>query len=108
MQLFDKQKTGEINFKEFQRLWRYLGDWQRIFLQFDADKSGSISESELKLALNAFGFNLSDRVMGAIILKYSKPGNLIILLLNIDKFLNLLFNSIHRLLIFISILIIAF
>jgi hypothetical protein len=33
--LFDTDKTGEICFKEFGALWRYVVDWQNCFKTFD-------------------------------------------------------------------------
>jgi len=33
--MFDHDKTGEICFKEFGSLWRYVVDWQNCFKAFD-------------------------------------------------------------------------
>ncbi|KAI9017544.1 hypothetical protein BC832DRAFT_544987 [Gaertneriomyces semiglobifer] len=72
MTLFDHDASGTIAFNEFASLWKYIEDWKRIFQQFDADRSGKIDRNELKQALSAFGYNLSDRVTDTLIRKFAK------------------------------------
>ena len=45
-------------------------DWLAIFERFDKDRSGTIDRLELKQALQAFGYNLNDNVMGSILHRY--------------------------------------
>ncbi|KAJ3011962.1 hypothetical protein HKX48_006555 [Thoreauomyces humboldtii] len=74
MQLFDRDNSGTIGFEEFVGLWRYIEDWKRIFQQFDADRSGRIDRFELKSALLAFGYQISERIVDTIIRKFGRKG----------------------------------
>jgi len=53
--MFDQDRSGSINFQEFQSLWKYITDWQNCFRGFDRDNSGSIDKRELTSALTSFG-----------------------------------------------------
>lgn len=53
--MFDQDRSGSINFQEFQSLWKYITDWQNCFRGFDRDNSGSIDKRELMSALTSFG-----------------------------------------------------
>ncbi|KAI6029411.1 hypothetical protein BKA83DRAFT_680361 [Pisolithus microcarpus] len=55
MNFFDHDRDGMIGFEEFQRLSRYIKDWQNVFRHFDRDRSGTIDGSELRSALSRFG-----------------------------------------------------
>ena len=49
--MFDRDRTGTINFNEFGALWKYVQDWQTTFKSYDRDNSGSIDKNELKTGL---------------------------------------------------------
>lgn len=53
--MFDRDRTGNINFQEFGSLWKYIQDWQTTFRSYDRDNSGSIDQKELQTALTNFG-----------------------------------------------------
>lgn len=53
--MFDMDRSGTINFSEFQSLWKYVTDWQTCFKSYDTDNSGSIDKNELRTALTSFG-----------------------------------------------------
>lgn len=59
---------------EFQGLWRYINDWQRVFKHFDRDRSGSIDGHELSAALDSFGYKLSPQLLSLVEQKYGEPG----------------------------------
>ena len=46
--MFDRDRSGTINFQEFGALWKYVNDWQSTFKSYDRDNSGSIDKNELK------------------------------------------------------------
>lgn len=71
IKMFDRSGNGTIEFKEFCNLWRYLGDWRKLFDKFDLDKSGSISYDEYVRALEAFGYRLSNSFIQFMYSKYS-------------------------------------
>ncbi|KAJ7771701.1 hypothetical protein B0H16DRAFT_1714917 [Mycena metata] len=58
MGIFDQDRSGTIDFKEFAGLWKYISDWQNVFRHFDRDGSGSIEGQELAQAMKSFGYNL--------------------------------------------------
>lgn len=73
--MFDRDRTGTINFQEFGALWKYVTDWQSTFRSYDRDNSGSIDKGELKTALTSFGYRLSDRFYGILIRKFDRTGS---------------------------------
>ena len=56
--MFDRDRTGTINFQEFGALWKYVNDWQTTFRSYDKDNSGSIDRGELKTGIGLL-FRLS-------------------------------------------------
>ena len=72
--MFDRDRTGTINFQEFTGLWKYVTDWQNCFRGFDRDNSGTIDRNELKAALESFGYRLSDNFYSSLIRKYDRTG----------------------------------
>lgn len=46
--MFDKTKSGRIDIFAFSALWRFIQQWKNLFQQYDRDRSGSISFSELQ------------------------------------------------------------
>lgn len=72
--MFDKQNRGVISFEDFGALWKYVSDWQNCFRSFDGDNSGNIDKVELKNALTAFGYRLSDDVVNTMVQKFDRFG----------------------------------
>ena len=54
--MFDRDRSGTINFSEFGALWKYVQDWQTTFKSYDRDNSGSIDKNELKTGWLAYLF----------------------------------------------------
>ncbi|KOB72578.1 Apoptosis-linked protein 2 [Operophtera brumata] len=74
MGMFDKQNRGVISFEDFGALWKYVSDWQNCFRSFDRDNSGNIDKEELKNALTAFGYRLSDEIVNVMVQKFDRFG----------------------------------
>lgn len=55
--MFDKNATSTIDFNEFQSLWNFITEWEKVFRGFDEDQSGSIDKDEFRKALASFGNN---------------------------------------------------
>lgn len=53
--LMDTNGNGKLEFEEFRVFWDKLKRWMDLFLQFDVDKSGTMSSYELRNALKAAG-----------------------------------------------------
>ncbi|XP_047681674.1 calpain-9 isoform X3 [Prionailurus viverrinus] len=84
--LMDTSGNGKLEFEEFKVFWDKLQKWRNLFLQFDVDKSGTMSSYELRTALKATGFQLSGRLLQLIVLRYTDEN----LQLGFDDFLNCL------------------
>lgn len=72
--MFDKENRGSVSFQDFGALWKYVTDWQNCFRSFDTDQSGNIDRNELKTALTAFGYRLSDNLIGILVRKFDRYG----------------------------------
>jgi Ca2+-binding EF-hand superfamily protein len=75
MNIFDTDRSGTIAFNEFAGLWKYIKDWQGVFLHFDRDRSGTIDSQELQSALNQFGYRLSPQLLNLVQRKYDVKGS---------------------------------
>ncbi|CAH7669255.1 hypothetical protein BY996DRAFT_4598529, partial [Phakopsora pachyrhizi] len=79
MNIFDTDRSGTIGFEEFAGLWKYIKDWQGVFRHFDADRSGTIAGTELRNALDQFGFKLPPYILKLLERKYvieiNNPGS---------------------------------
>lgn len=73
--MFDRHNKGQISFDDFGALWKYVIDWQKCFKSFDRDQSGNIDKSELKIALQTFGYSLSDNLINILVKKFDRHGN---------------------------------
>ncbi|XP_062429658.1 calpain-9 isoform X3 [Rhea pennata] len=69
--LMDSSGNGKLEFNEFKVFWERMKKWINIFLQFDFDKSGSMSSYELRSALKAAGYQLNNYLLQLIVLRYS-------------------------------------
>lgn len=72
--MFDRENRGAVSFQDFGALWKYVTDWQNCFRSFDTDNSGNIDRDELKNALTAFGYRLSDGLVNVLLRKFDRHG----------------------------------
>uniref|UniRef100_A0A672U0B1 Calpain 9 n=1 Tax=Strigops habroptila TaxID=2489341 RepID=A0A672U0B1_STRHB len=84
--LMDTNGNRKLELNEFKVFWEKMKKWINIFLQFDFDKSGSMSSYELRSALKAAGYQLSNYLLQLIVLRYSDEQFQI----DFDDFLNCL------------------
>ncbi|ODN80047.1 hypothetical protein L202_03906 [Cryptococcus amylolentus CBS 6039] len=73
MNIFDTDRSGSINFMEFEGLYRYIQDWHGIFRRFDRDNSGLIDRKELHAALLGFGFSLPPELVAKLEKRFAPP-----------------------------------
>ncbi|XP_028681261.1 calpain small subunit 1-like [Erpetoichthys calabaricus] len=72
--VMDSDSTGKLGFHEFKYLWNNIKKWQGVYKAYDADRSGTISATELPGAFKAAGFPLNDALYQMIIRRYSDEG----------------------------------
>ncbi|XP_068110118.1 calpain-3 isoform X3 [Hyperolius riggenbachi] len=69
--LMDTDGCGRLNLQEFQHLWKKIKEWQKIFIKYDADKSGTINSYEMRNAVNEAGFHLNNQLYDIITMRYA-------------------------------------
>ncbi|XP_073416191.1 calpain-9 [Dendrobates tinctorius] len=84
--LMDSRGNGTLGFEDFKIFWDKLKNWINLFMQFDTDRSGTMSSYELRLALKAAGIQLNNIVLQLIVLRYADDHYQI----EFDDFLNCL------------------
>lgn len=57
--MFDKTRTGRMDLFAFSALWDFMQRWRALFQQYDRDRSGSISGTELHQG-TTLGFGVKD------------------------------------------------
>ncbi|XP_061738485.1 peflin isoform X2 [Nerophis ophidion] len=83
--MFDKTRSGRMDLLSFSALWGFLQKWRALFQQYDRDRSGAISGTELHQALAQMGYNLSPQFSESLVRRYSvhpaRPG------IQLDRFI---------------------
>ncbi|XP_031441999.1 peflin [Clupea harengus] len=69
--MFDTSRSGRMDQFGFSALWMYLQQWKGLFQQFDRDRSGSISGTEMHQALSQMGYNLSPQFIQKLVGRFS-------------------------------------
>ncbi|XP_076801943.1 peflin-like [Clavelina lepadiformis] len=72
--LFDHNYSGTIDLHEFNSLWGYINQWRQVFVAYDQDRSGFISEQELHTAFSRMGFNVSPTFVKTAMWRYDVHG----------------------------------
>ncbi|KAG9481061.1 hypothetical protein GDO78_010352 [Eleutherodactylus coqui] len=69
--LMDTDGCGRLNLQEFHHLWNKIKQWQKIFLRYDADQSGTINSYEMRNAVNEAGFHLNNQLYDIITMRFA-------------------------------------
>ncbi|KAJ4927632.1 hypothetical protein JOQ06_015439 [Pogonophryne albipinna] len=72
--MFDKTRTGRMDIFGFSALWEFMQRWRGLFQQFDRDRSGFISGTELHQALAQMGYNLSPQFSETLVRRFTVQG----------------------------------
>ena len=68
--MFDRDKTGQINLQEFASLFNYINQWKSLFESIDRDRSGYIEQAELTQAFNQMGYRFTPTFIQNVLSKY--------------------------------------
>ncbi|XP_075179654.1 calpain-1 catalytic subunit-like [Anomaloglossus baeobatrachus] len=70
LKIADRSRTGKLQAEEFRYLWSKIKEWEHIFTKHDCDRSGTMDVQELRLALEAAGFQLNNKLVEQLCIKY--------------------------------------
>jgi len=74
LNVFDKDRSGNINFHEYAALHKFLTNLQNAWFTADRDRSGRLDANEIATALGMAGFQLSVPVVKSLMFNYDKSG----------------------------------
>merc|ERR1712130_339562 len=66
IEMFDADRSGTIDLREFGMLFDYINQWRNAFMGFDRDRSGSIDEGELGQAMTQLGYRFSPAFLSGL------------------------------------------
>ncbi|XP_054912001.1 peflin [Poeciliopsis prolifica] len=72
--MFDKTRSGRVDLFGFSALWDYIQQWRALFQQYDRDRSGSISGTELHQVLTQMGYKLSPQFSEMLVQRFGGRG----------------------------------
>lgn len=67
--MFDLDRNGGLDIKEFESLYYYIRQWITAFNTYDRDKSGFLDETELDYALKQMDINFTEEFLRFLITK---------------------------------------
>jgi len=70
--MFDRDKSGQINMQEFGALFAYINQWKGLFESIDRDRSGFIEQGEFSEALTKMGYRFSPTFVQNLLGKYDQ------------------------------------
>ncbi|KAK7196670.1 programmed cell death 6 protein-like protein [Novymonas esmeraldas] len=72
LHMYDKDRNGEISFNEFQELHQFIMTMKNGFRQRDASGDGRLDGNEVRAALTAGGYQLSEQTFQALMRKFDR------------------------------------
>ncbi|XP_040006964.1 calpain-1 catalytic subunit-like [Xiphias gladius] len=88
--MVDTDQRMTMTFTEFSVLWEKILEYKKLFQRSDLNQSGSLSDHELRKAIEAAGMNVNDGLVRLMIFRYSGVSstsleNFIVLMLRLEK-----------------------
>lgn len=74
VRIFDVDGNGQIDFREYASLHKFLLSMQQVFSMGDKDRNGRLDSREIHEALRTGGFNMSYNTSHALYRKYDTTG----------------------------------
>ena len=79
----DFDRSGNLDFMEFKKLWPKIMEWKHCFETFDQDRSSTIDRKELMQVLNQLDVQLNSETIDLVVARYvNKRGTI-----NLDDFI---------------------
>ncbi|XP_022164785.1 calpain-A-like isoform X2 [Myzus persicae] len=69
--MMDWDRSGKLGYKEFQRLWVDIRQWQVVFETYDKKNKGYIKGFELRPALSSVGYHIKTRTINTMCHRYA-------------------------------------
>jgi len=69
--LYDNDKTGQININEFGALFNFINQWKASFEALDTGKVGTLDEQAFTQSLGNSGFRFSPQFISNLLVKFS-------------------------------------
>jgi len=69
--MFDTDKTGQINVNEFGALFTFIQQWKATYESHDVEKRGKLNVTEFTAAIEQMGFRFSPTFVNNLVTKYS-------------------------------------
>ncbi|KAJ8392425.1 hypothetical protein AAFF_G00075500 [Aldrovandia affinis] len=71
--LLDKDGSGKLGLLEFKILWTKIETFLNIYREKDVDQSGTMSSTEMRMAVEEAGFSLDNALHQILVARYSEP-----------------------------------
>ncbi|XP_035522743.1 calpain-2 catalytic subunit-like [Morone saxatilis] len=90
MALVDTDRRMTMSFSEFSTLWEKMNEYKKLFHRTDLNQKGSLSDYELKRAIEAAGMDVNDGMVRMMMFRYSgfsstTMDSFIVLMLRLEK-----------------------
>ncbi|TDH15561.1 hypothetical protein EPR50_G00010050 [Perca flavescens] len=68
-----KDGSGKLGLLEFKVLWTKIERYLSVYRQKDVDNSGTMSSTEMRMAVEEAGFSLNNALHQILVARYSEP-----------------------------------
>uniref|UniRef100_A0A672H5P9 Calpain-2 catalytic subunit n=1 Tax=Salarias fasciatus TaxID=181472 RepID=A0A672H5P9_SALFA len=70
--MLDKDGSGKLGLVEFKILWTKIDNYLKVYREHDVDNSGTMSSTEMRVAVEETGFRLNNPLHQILVARYSE------------------------------------